>query len=452
MSAIASSTTATNRPRALDTNLHRRPDYWILAAVIGLCLMGLIMVYSASYADALTSTNADNNPAYWALKHIQSMLTGFLLLVVFTVVPYPFWRRISVPAMGGTLFMLLLVLFGPEAIRPEINGAHRWLQFGFSLQPSELCKLVLVLYVSDWLSQKGQKVRDLTYGLIPFGMVMGIIAFLVMRQPDMGTTMVLVAIGVTIFFIAGAHLIHFLASMVMGGLVFYLLMFTASYRNTRLSAFLDPDSDPLGAGYHIGQARLALGSGGIFGQGLGAGRQKFGWLPEQFTDSIFAVLGQEWGFIGGMVLLALFALFIWRGTRVALRARDSYGTLLASGIISWIGVQALINIGSVSGAIPFTGIPLPFISYGGTSLAVTLAGVGLLLNISRYQLATRRSVSGETTGGSLIALERRPWRERLHLTERLGRVRRARGRAAPAPAAARHVWRPPARDRIDRDY
>jgi len=272
-----------------------------------------------------------------------------------------------------------------------------------------------------------------------------------MRQPDMGTTMVLVAIGVTIFFIAGAHLIHFLASMVMGGLVFYLLMFTASYRNTRLSAFLDPDSDPLGAGYHIGQARLALGSGGIFGQGLGAGRQKFGWLPEQFTDSIFAVLGQEWGFIGGMVLLALFALFIWRGTRVALRARDSYGTLLASGIIAWIGVQALINIGSVSGAIPFTGIPLPLISYGGTSLTVTLAGVGLLLNISRYQLATRRSAAGSPTGGPLLTLEKRPWRERLHLTERLGRVRRSRVRAMPATRAARHVWRPPARDRIDRD-
>ncbi len=402
-----------NRPRAFDTNLHRRPDYWILAAVLSLSLIGVIMVYSATYAQALTN-NA--NPATIALKHVQSLLTALVGLVIFTVVPYPVWRRFSVPLMGVTLLMLLIVLFGPAAISPSINGAHRWLYFGpFNLQPSELCKLVLVLYLADWLSQKGQKVRDLTYGLIPFGVVMGLVAFLVIRQPDMGTTLVLVAIGVAVFFIAGAHMIHFLGSMVLGGFVFYLLMFTASYRNDRLATFLDPDSDPLGAGYHIAQSRMALGSGGLFGQGLGAGRQKFGWLPEQFTDTIFAVLGQEWGYIGALVLLGLFALLIWRGTRTALRARDSYGTLLAVGITAWIGVQALINIGSVSGAIPFTGITLPFISYGGTSLAVTLAGIGLLLNISRYGVTPQRTrrapmelpPTGATRRRSLLRLRRR---------------------------------------------
>ncbi|HUS16596.1 MAG TPA: putative lipid II flippase FtsW [Chloroflexia bacterium] len=413
----ALSSVTTNRPRAFDTNLSRRPDYWILAAVLSLCFIGLIMVYSASYAEVLSASDAENpNSALWALKHLQSLLTGLMMLVVFTVVPYHYWRRWSVPMMGITLVMLVLVLVGPESISPKLNGAHRWLSLGGSFQPSELCKLVLVLYIADWLSQKGQKVRDLTYGLIPFGVVMGIIAFLVMRQPDMGTTLVLVSIGVTIFFVAGAHPLHFLGSLVLGGFVFYLLMFTASYRSNRFTTFMDPESDPLGAGYHIIQSRMAIGSGGLFGQGLGAGRQKFGWLPEQFTDTIFAVLGQEWGFTGAIVLLGLFGLLIWRGTRVALRARDSYGTLLACGITSWIAVQALINIGSVSGAIPFTGITLPLISYGGTSLAVTMAAIGLLLNISRYS-APKRKAASEVPGDGVGANARRRW------PRRPGRVR-----------------------------
>jgi len=254
-------------------------------------------------------------------------------------------------------------------------------------------------------------VRNLAYGLIPFGVVMGVVASLVMREPDMGTTLVIVAIGVTIFFIAGAHMIHFLGSMAMGGFVFYLLMFTASYRNSRLTAFIDPESDPTGAGYHIIQSQMALGSGGLFGLGLGAGRQKFGWLPEQFTDTIFAVLGQEWGYIGALVVLALFGLLVFRGTRVALQARDSYGTLLAAGITAWIGVQALINIGSVSRAIPFTGITLPFISYGGSSLVVTMAAIGLLLNISRYQVPSHR----RTAGAAPATEPGRPWYRRVAL-------------------------------------
>jgi cell division protein FtsW len=407
---LAQSGVATNRPRAFDTNMRRRPDYWILAAVIGLCLIGVVMVYSASYAEALSD---NDNPAVFALKHVQSLLLGAVLLVVFTVVPYPYWRRLSVPGMAIVLLMLVLVLFAPESISPTKLGAKRWLQLGMSIQPSEICKLVLALYVSDWLSQKGQKVRNLAYGLIPFGIVMGVIAFLVMREPDMGTTLVLVAIGVTIFFVAGAHPIHFLGSAAMGGFVFYLLMFTASYRKSRLTAFLDPESDPLNAGYHILQSQTAIGSGGLFGQGLGAGRQKFGWLPEQFTDTIFAVLGQEWGFIGSVVVLGLFALLVFRGTRAALRARDSYGTLLAAGLTAWIGTQALINIGAVSRAIPFTGITLPFVSYGGTSLAVTLAAMGLLLNISRYQAPRRAPTLTGVAGGGAGGAARPRWRDRL---------------------------------------
>ena len=368
---------------AVATEQHK-PDYWLLAAVLGLALIGIVMVYSASYAASL---NDNGNPATYALSHVQYLLLGCVAMLVFALVPYHEWRRFSVPLGIVVLLALALVLFAPDRLSPPVNGAHRWLSLPISWQPSELAKLVLVLYVADWLSQKGLKVRNLTMGLIPFGIVMGLIAFLVMRQPDMGTTAVLMAIGVSIFFVAGAHMVQFLGGMALTGGVFWFLMQVASYRLARFTAFLDPWSDPLGVGYHSTTALMTLGSGGIFGLGLGGGQAKFGWLPEQYTDSIFAVLGQEWGFVGATVVIALYVLLAWRGLRTAMCARDSYGALMATGITAWIGFQALINIGSVSGAIPFTGVPLPFISYGGTSLTITLAAVGLLLNISRYAYA-----------------------------------------------------------------
>jgi cell division protein FtsW len=391
----------------------RKPDYWILAAVVGMTLVGIIMVYSASYAEALSDYD---DSRFYVLKQVQNLLTGGVLMLVFALVPYHFWRRFSVPLGVIVLLSLIGVLFAPDWLSPEVNGAHRWLTKPFQWQPSEVAKLVLVLYVADWLSQKGQKVRDLTMGLIPFGIVMGVIAFLVMKEPDMGTTTVLMAIGVALFFVAGAHPLQFLGGSVLAGGVFYALTQVASYRLARFTAFLDPWSDPLGAGYHTTQSLMALGSGGVFGLGLGGGRAKFGWLPEQFTDTIFAVLGQEWGFIGAMVVLGLYVLFVWRGLRVATRARDSYGTLLAIGITVWIGWQALINIGSVSNAIPFTGVPLPFISYGGTSLTITMAAVGLLLNISRFAQAQSLPTLGTSSGsagsggGGLRARIAQTWR------------------------------------------
>ncbi len=390
----------------------RKPDYWILAAVVGMALVGVIMVYSASYAEALATF--DGHSEFYALKQVQNLLTGGVLLLVFALVPYHFWRRFSVPLGVIVLLSLILVLFAPEWLSPEVNGAHRWLTKPFQWQPSEVAKLVLTLYVADWLSQKGQRVRDLTMGLIPFGIVMGVIAFLVMKEPDMGTTTVLMVIGVALFFVAGAHPLQFLGGSVLAGGVFYALTQVASYRLARFTAFLDPWSDPLGAGYHTTQSLMALGSGGIFGLGLGGGRAKFGWLPEQFTDTIFAVLGQEWGFLGAMIVLGLYVLFVWRGLRVAMRARDSYGTLLAIGITVWIGWQALVNIGSVSNSIPFTGVPLPFISYGGTSLTITLAAVGLLLNISRFagtqSLPTLGTSGGDRASGGLRTRIAQTWR------------------------------------------
>jgi cell division protein FtsW len=417
MSAVVTNTPTTlpGSPSAVARLLagRRKPDYWILAAVVGLVLIGIVMVYSASYAEALAERD---DPSIYTLKQVQNILTGGVALLIFAIVPYNFWRRFSVPLGFTVLVALVLVIFAPEWLSPEINGAHRWLVEPIFWQPSEVAKLVLVLYVADWLSQQGQKVRDLTMGLIPFGIVMGVIAFLVMKEPDMGTTSVLMAIGVAMFFIAGAHPLQFLGGSALAAGVFYALMNVAASRQARFTAFLDPWSDPLGAGYHTTQSLMALGSGGVFGLGLGGGRAKFGWLPEQFTDTIFAVLGQEWGFIGAMIVLGLYLLFVWRGLRVASRARDSYGTLLATGITVWIGWQALVNIGSVSNSIPFTGVPLPFISYGGTSLTITMAAVGLLLNISRFAQAQSLPTLGiaggndGAAGGGLRARIAQTWR------------------------------------------
>ena len=357
-----------------------RPDYWILAVVGILCLIGVLMVFSSSGVDP-------DNPTYLINRHAQWLLIGSAILLLTMSVPYTYWRRYSVPGMLVTVILLILVLVGPSWLSETINGAKRWLSLPgvpISLQPSELAKITFIIYLADWCSTKGEKVRDFSYGLVPFGVMLGLLGALVMMEPDMGTTLVIFAIGLTIYFVSGAAVAHMGVGLLLAGLTFGLIATAAPYRMQRLLAFQDPWHDPLGVSYHSVQSLLALGSGGWTGMGLGAGRQKFGWLPEQSTDAIFSVWGQEVGFIGAALMITLFLVVAWRGYRVALKAPDGFGQLVAAGRTTWITVQAMINIGAVSGAIPFTGVPLPFISYGGSSLVITLAAVGMLLNISRY--------------------------------------------------------------------
>lgn len=360
-----------------------RPDYWILAVVGILCLIGVLMVFSSSGVDA-------EDPTYLIGRHVQWLVVGIAVLFVTMSVPYTRWRRYSVPGIVLAVLLLALVLWGPSFISEEIKGAKRWLSIGnlpFSLQPSELAKLAFILYLADWCSTKGEKVRDFSYGLIPFGTMLGLLGVLVFMEPDMGTTLVIFSIGVVMYFVSGAALLHMGVGLVLASLTFGVLATTASYRMVRILSFLDPWHDPQGASYHLVQSLLAFGSGGLTGSGLGASRQKFGWLPEQSTDAISAVWGQETGFIGMMLLIMLFLVVAWRGYRVARSAPDGFAQLLATGVTTWIIFQSMLNIGAVCGSIPFTGVPLPFVSYGGSSLVITLAGVGLLLNISKYASA-----------------------------------------------------------------
>lgn len=369
-----------------------RPDYWILAVVGILCLVGVLMVFSSSGVDP-------SDPTYLIGRHVQWLVLGVVVLFVTMSVPYTRWRNYSVPAIVLTAILLALVLWGPSFISEEVKGAKRWLSLGnlpFTLQPSELAKLALTLYLADWCAARGEKVRDFSYGLLPFGVVMAVIGALVFLEPDMGTTLVIFSIGVAMYFVSGASLSHMGSGLLLAAVVFGMAAVGASYRMQRLMAFLDPWHDPTGVSYHAVQSLLALGSGGWLGMGLGASRQKFGWLPEQSTDAIFSVWGQEVGFVGSILMIALFLVVAWRGYKVARNAPDGFGQLLATGITTWIIFQAMLNIGAVSGSIPFTGVPLPFVSYGGSSLCITLAGVGLLLNISKFSQTAPSTVPRTT--------------------------------------------------------
>ncbi|MEO8285936.1 MAG: putative lipid II flippase FtsW [Chloroflexota bacterium] len=357
-----------------------RPDYWILAAAGILCIIGVLMVFSSSGIDP------DNNNLI--AKHVQWLVVGAIAMIVTATVPYTRWRRYSVPFIIVAALLLMLVVVVAE----PINGAKRWLALGpFSLQPSELAKLAFILYLADWCSTKGEKVRDFSNGLIPFGIMLGLLGGLVFVEPDLGTTTVIFAIGVSMYFVSGAAISHMIGGLGLAAVTFLVAATAAPYRMQRLLAFMNPwdPADQLGINYHTVQSLLALGSGGLTGMGLGASRQKFGWLPEQSTDAIFSVWGQEVGFLGAVLMITLFLVIAWRGFRVAQMAPDGFSSLMATGITAWIAAQAMINIGAVSGAIPFTGVPLPFVSYGGSSLVITLTAVGLLLNISKTANTTR---------------------------------------------------------------
>jgi len=356
---------------------HGSPDYVLLGAVVALLIFGLVMVYSASqYA-------VSGDPSYWFRKQAVWLFLGGGALLVTATIDYWHWKRFALPGMGVTIMLLVAVLmFGHTAY-----GAQRWLSLGIvSFQPSELTKLMLCIYISEWLLKRGERVRSFRYGLIPFGAVAGVVLALILMQNDMGTTLVVAAIALIVFFVAGATPTHLLLPLAVGLPSAIILAAGTPFRRARLDAFfnpLPPHCEPQTA-YQVCQGIISLGSGGIFGVGLGNSVQKAGYLPNPFTDSIFAVIGNELGLMGCLFVLVLFALIAWRGLRAARRASDPFGALLACGITSWIVVEALINIGSVVDAIPFTGVPLPFVSFGGSSLVTSMAAIGILLNISRF--------------------------------------------------------------------
>jgi cell division protein FtsW len=353
-----------------------RCDIVLLAALCGLLCFGLVMVYSAS------TEAVPGDPSYWFRRELLWVALGLAALFVTMRVPYSRWRRLSVYVMVGALVLLALVL----VVGKQINGAQRWLAFGsfFSFQPSELAKLAFILYIADWLSRKGRQVGSFTYGLVPFALLTGLVLALVMLQNDLGTAVIIATFALAMFVTAGANYAQLLPMLFSGMLSLGFIILHTPFRMARLHAFQDPLNCLAQGSYQVCQGLIALGSGGVSGIGLGASRQKAGYLPNPWTDSIFAIVGEELGFLGCLLIVLLIVLFASRAIRVGRRAPDMYGILLATGITCWIATQALLNIGSVIAFIPFTGVPLPFVSFGGSSLVTTMAAVGLILNISRY--------------------------------------------------------------------
>jgi cell division protein FtsW len=365
----------------LETSLPRvagKIDSWLLMAVLALLCIGIVMVYSAS---SFIAARYKGDASYFLQRELLWVVLGVVAMIVMMQVDYRFWRRLSLIGMVIILPLLVIVLrYGVN-----VAGASRWLAFSsfFSFQPSELAKLVLALYIADWLARKGNKVGTFLYGLAPFVLLVGLVLGLVLLENDMGTTIIIAGFATVMFFTAGANIVQFLLALACGGLIF-LREALHGYRYYRITGFLDPFKNVTSINLQLYQSLLALGSGGWFGLGLGASRQKTGYLPLPYTDSIFAIIGEELGFIGCTVIVALFLALAFRGFRLARRAPDMYGALLATGITTWLVLQAMINIGATTGTIPYTGVPLPFISFGGSSLVVSLAAVGVLLNISRY--------------------------------------------------------------------
>lgn len=362
------------------------PDYWLITILLTLVMFGTVMVFSASFAIGVQQ--AGGSGYYFLIRQLIWVAVGLTGMAVTYSVDYHVWRRLSLLGMVVVLGLLTVVV----VLGAEVWGARRWIPLGpVSFQPSEIAKLALVIYLADWLGQKGAKIRKWSYGLVPFTIVLGLLIGLVMLQPDLGTSALLAAIGISMFLVAGADLFQLSLLMGAGTVAMLVMALGASYRRARIMIFLNPDADPRNLGYQLQQARLGLGSGGIFGLGLGASRQKFSWLPAAQNDAIFAVIGEELGLVGCTFVLLLFLALAWRGYRVAKRAPDTFGALVAVGITTWIIFQAAINIGGITTTIPFTGIPLPFISYGGTALAVSLTAMGILLNISRQTVDPVRS-------------------------------------------------------------
>lgn len=358
----------------------KSPDTMILFSVIVLLGIGVIMVYSSS----AVSAQVNFSDSYYFLKRQLlwvSLGMGAMLLTM--NMEYHIWRKLATPVIIATLLLLLLVLV--PGLGKVVNGARRWLGFGsFYLQPSEIAKLSMVIFCANSMAKHQERITSFFKGVLPQLVMLFIVFGLILKEPDLGTALAISGTVFILLFVAGAKMSHLFSLGIVGVAGIVAAIILEPYRLRRLLAFSDPWADPLNTGYHIIQSLYAIGSGGLFGVGLGRSREKFLYLPEPHTDFIFAILGEELGLIGTVTVLLLFFVFAWRGFRIAISAPDLYGSLLAAGLTTMILLQALMNIAVVTASMPVTGIPLPFISFGGSALIFTLAGVGILLNISRY--------------------------------------------------------------------
>lgn len=360
----------------------QEPDYLLLGAVLGLLAIGTVMVFSASASEALARFQ---NPYHFFELQLMWGTLGIVALVIMSRFDYWKWPRYVLPMFGIAVLALIAVMIPHIGI--EINGARRWVKVGpLVVQPSEFAKLAMVMMFAWLFSRHSTQLRDFWRGVVPHLAMAGLILILILAEPDLGTTIAVGGTFMIMLFAAGVRKRHLLGLAAVAVPALFLAIFSRSYRRQRIFAFLDPWKHPLSSGFHTIQALLALGSGGVLGVGLGHSLQAFGYLPEDYTDFIFAILGEELGLLGTVTVIVLFVIVAWRGFRVAMRAPDTFSGLLALGLTSMIVLQAAINIGVVTATLPVTGITLPFISYGGSSLLLSLAGVGILLNISRHTI------------------------------------------------------------------
>ncbi|AIY79762.1 stage V sporulation protein E [Clostridium botulinum] len=352
-------------------------DYGIFYSVVLLLAVGVVMVYSASSYYAMFK---NNDSMYFLKRQLVWAVLGMIVLCTTMSIDYHKIKKYTLWLMIGCVPLLLVVF-----LFPGVNGAQRWIQIGpMSFQPSELAKYVVVLFLAKGIEMKGDGIKNFSTGIVPYLFVSGIYAALVLAEKNLSIASVIMIVTFIVLFSAGGRIKH-LFGIVAPLMVSAAVIFTVGepYRRARMLNFVNPWKDPTGNGYQLIQSFYALGAGGVTGLGLGQSRQKTLYMPEPHNDFIFAIIGEELGLIGCLCIITLFVVFIWRGIKVAMSAKDTYGTLLAIGITSVIAVQSLINIAVVTGSMPVTGVPLPFISYGGTSLVINMAAMGVLLNISR---------------------------------------------------------------------
>lgn len=396
----------------------RRVDMPLLVAVLALVAIGVVMVYSASSVRALLSSN---DPARYGIAQAVFAAIGLSAMVVMSRIDFRVLRYFTIPAYVGALVLLAVVLV--PSIGFEAGGSRRWLELPVigNFQPAEVAKLAIILYLAHWLDRRGRAAHGLRGGLIPFVLLVAPGFLLIALEPDLGTAGIYAVAAMSVFFMSGASLVGFVA--LAGAVAAAAVVFVSRtpYQLARVTSFLDPERDPLGAGYNAMQALMALAMGGLAGVGLGASRQKYLYLPAPSTDFIYAIIGEEWGLIGTLIVLVLFLVIAWQGYRIAVHAPDTFSGLLAAGITTWLVVQAVINMMVVTALWPVTGVPLPFISYGGTAHIINLAAVGILLSISREA----------QTGSVFDALRDLRRRDRRAHLPRVGR------RASPARAASR---------------
>lgn len=364
------------------TRAHRA-DYVLALTIFTLLSIGLVIIYSISpiLSQKLTG-NADRN--YYFLNQIKYIGIGLVVWIVTSGIRYDFWKKYATYLLGISIIGLFALLI--PGISRASHGATRWIDIGpFSIQPAEVMKVALILYLAAWFEKRSDDIRSFWDGLVPFIIMVGLASFvIVVFQRDMGTMLVLAGAAVAMFFTAGirwTHLGILLATGISAGLAAIIAF---PHRVSRVLTFLDPTKDSSGTGYHINQALIAIGSGGILGVGLGHSIQVYGYLPEAANDSIFAIIAEEFGLIGSLIIVGLFGFVVYRGLVIAKAAPDTFSRLTATGISAWFGLQAAINIGAMLSIVPLTGIPLPWISYGGTSLIISMFGAGILLNISKF--------------------------------------------------------------------